>query len=1373
MRTSTCLLPKVIVLTTLVCALCSGLGVTSQALGDAIVPASYESGGFFNQQLGTALRFNYHTRGYGTQDDVFSLGGMKVVPLDGATVFFDGQGTLSDDFGGGFNLGVGYRQLTTTGMNFDPQRILGLGFWTDGQSTASDNFFTQLGFSLESLGDSFDLRLNGHFPLERTQTSDAVLTGTGTPFFEGFNIFGANERVTVDTAHNVVDGEFAKRIMDLEAWGFIGGYQLGGGGVDATGYRVGVRGYAVPDLAVSLQVTDDDQYATNVLFGLTWFIGRTHKGNAPGGTILDRFREPVIRNDFIAMTSRQISRPVGDALTYEGTTNAIRVVHVNSSAAAGGDGSFENPFNLASQVDAGTNPGNTEEGDIIFVHSGSALTGPIGLQTDQSLFGEGLDLDGIAVQHFVLTNEMGQIALPESSAGASSGVRPTIDGTGLANVITLADGSKVDNFTINGGQTGVLANMTAAPTGSMLANLEINDTTVAGISLQSTTGSVVIDNTVVINDATGTGLLINGGADNVSMAGTINDTTGMAVVVQGRTGGTVDLTGTIDDDTDDSGDFGQGILVDNNTDATVNFTGTLNLGSDTGSDAFVITNNTNTSVTAAGAVDITAANAGNGLVIAGNDDTSSIEFSDLNATGLASNTGSPVSIADDGEITISSVGTRGIQSDGIGTAVVVNGDSVLEVNSNITSTMGRSVDISGRTDNQAQFAGDISDSGLGILISGNTGGTNLFTGAVTTDTGSNTGVTVTNTNTDALTSFGGGLTITTTDGTGFLANGAGTLLVSSTTGAESTIETDTGTALDLRNTSIDAGNVTFASVNTNMVATGNAIFLQNLDGAGTVQVGNSSLAAGTGGTISSQSAAIRIDNAENVSINNMEIENGATTGAGVDITGSAGDSVELSGVNIETDGATAFSATGGGTLATSGVNLTTNTGQALVLNGQVIDATGATFATVNTTNATNTAVNLANLTGGTVTVGSGSTAGDGGTVAVNSGNNAVIVNNVDSAILDSLAIENNGAGGGLNITGQQAGSTVSVNTTSANTTTNTAVRAGGNSDGIITFNTLAAETTSGTALSVQNNGSAVVSANSVTLQTTTGTGLFNNGTGTLNVNGTNTITTTSGIGVSIDNSNSGTFNNVTVTTTGSDAVNILHTSTSSSDISFNNLTVAGAGNRGMDVLANGSAEFDLSVSNSTINAVGDEGIFFDTGASAGRVDFTLTNSTITVGDQNALLATLDDSNTADVRIVIDNNTMSNASGTADSDLATLDISVGSGLDASVRVGSLFAGQDPPDGTIGDNNVFTNSSVDGDPVRISINDGGAGGVLNLDLRDNTAQSGSVQFSLTQTSGTFNLVDSVDTLDPNNANNVGDVIGSGTINQIAPPILAPTP
>ena len=149
----------------LVLGLCAILGLVSTvhaqvmqadgtgAVGGAVEQASYtSSGSYFNRELGTPLRFSYHSEGYGTDLGVVSLGTMKVFNLDGATWFLDGQGTMSEDFGGGFNLGAGYRELVNMSHGLDPDRVLGASFWTDGQSTKADNFFTQLGFGLGVAG---------------------------------------------------------------------------------------------------------------------------------------------------------------------------------------------------------------------------------------------------------------------------------------------------------------------------------------------------------------------------------------------------------------------------------------------------------------------------------------------------------------------------------------------------------------------------------------------------------------------------------------------------------------------------------------------------------------------------------------------------------------------------------------------------------------------------------------------------------------------------------------------------------------------------------------------------------------------------------------------------------------------------------------------------------------------------------------------------------------------------------------------------------------------------------------------------------------------------------------------------------------------
>ncbi len=966
MRTFTCLQPKVLFFAVFTLALLVGLVRSVEAQeSNGVVPANYESGSFFNKKLGTALRFNYHTQGYGTQADVFSVGAMKVFNMEDSTLFVDGQGTLSDDFGGGFNLGVGYRQLTMSSsplMSIDPQRILGLGLWTDGQSTSSDNFFTQLGFSLESLGDSFDVRLNGHFPLERNKSSDPVLTGSGTPLFVGNNIFGATEEFSVDTAHSVIDGEFAKRINDLEAWAFVGGYQLGGGGIDATGFRAGVRGYAVPDLALSLQVTEDDIYATNVMFGVTWFIGRTNKCNLPCGTLMDRFREPVLRNDFIATTSRRVSRASGNALTDSTSNDAIDIVHVDSNAAAGGDGSFENPFNTLSLAD---DAGNSREGSIILTHSQSSFSGAAGqltLQKNQRVLGEGLDADGNQIDHLISTNELSSITIPETSAGAKGLARPTIDGTGVGDIFTIGatvDDTSVNNFTINNASTAVRATGADAPA---LRNLSINNATGDAVVFKDITGTGLIENTVTIDNAVGRALFVDGGSSNLALAATITNSTGRSLEISGRTGGTMAYTGTIED-------TGQGARFANNTGGTIDVTNALDIDVTGGDSAMTFANNSGTT----------------------------INVNDLDASA---EDGDTVSVTGDGTVAINSTDdARIIKNTGAGSALVSSGDGTLSVGSKIeNSGTGRAVRMTGRTSNTATFTGTIDDNGEGLLISGNSGGDTVFTGAVTTNTGISNGVTIANTNVAATTSFGGGLDVTTTTGKGVSATGQGTLAMTGT----NTITTNTGKVLELVDQTIDAAGVTIDKVESTGTVAGTAVEVKDTTG-GLVTLGSGTV-AGDGGTLTTSGAgpAILLDDADNVAMSNVIVDNGATDGGGLEVTNNTTGTRTFSGMEIRTRDQVAIDVNG-------------NSGGSTTFNSVTADSTaGGQDAFV-----------IENNTAGSVTTNTAtisSAAGEGIRVA-NNGTTNVSLNSVDV---------NTTSGTGLFVTG-----TGNVTTGGTNTITST------------------------------------------------------------------------------------------------------------------------------------------------------------------------------------------------------------------------------------------------------------------------------------------------------------------------------------------------
>lgn len=1281
MRKSTCLLPNVL----LAVALGIALGVSPQsavhAQGESVLPASHQSGSFFSRDLGTALRFNYHTRGYGTQDDVFSLGGMKVFNMEGATAFLDGQGTLSDDFGGGFNLGVGYRQLASLGTSFDPERIMGVGFWTDGQSSANDNFFTQLGFSLESLGEIYDLRLNGHFPLEREKSGDATLVDSGSQFYVGNNLFGASETFGVDTAFDVLDGELAVRVADLEAWAFAGAYYLGRGQDDAGGYRVGVRGYAVPDLALSFSVSDDEIFKENFMFGITWFIGRTHKGNAPCGTLLDRFREPVIRNDFIAMVNRQETRASGNALTIAGTTDPIRIVHVDSGAAAGGDGTFENPFDQISDADVNLagNEDNSLVGDIILVHGGSTFMGAegqIALQENQRLLGEGRDQDMNLVTHFVQTN-IGDVALPETAMDAQMMDRPSIDGMGtVGSIITLADGSAVDNFTIENAETAISADGVTVPTGDTIANVVIDNSSMAGVSLTGVTGSAVLDANVQINNtaATGAALLVDGGDESVSMFGSINDTSGNSVVVRNRTGGTVLFAGAIDDGASTS----LGVLIEDNMDATVNFNNASTLNIETaaaGEIGFTVQGNTNTTVTASGVSDFTGTGDGQGLLFAGNDADTSMTFADLNTTAV---NGDTVTVIGEGTVTLSSADdTRMIENTGTGNAFLNNGaivapfaagTAVVTVNSNVASSGGGSaVTIMNRMDpNDITFTGtvDATTNSAGIVASGNMDGNIIFTNTLTLNSGDSNAIELTG-NTGATLSFSD-LDIDTNNGSGFIATGGGNLIVTSTNGTNDINVTGTGVGVNLDGMTIDAANVTFDVVTANNGMAAMGINLANLDGDGQVIIGGGTN-AGDGGTLATTGTAINVDNANNVAITNVTVTNaGAAQGVVVN-NQETGSSASFAGLNVNTDNGDAVTVGENGAMGNldgtiTFTDLTVNTigdGDGIVVDNDNASTASITF--------TDVAVDIEDDPANT-DVAKGFVATGGGTITVNGTNTidsaadtAFEATDVRSLTASNVTI-NNTAGLGVVVAEQTtAGDSVTLNNFNVTTADADAVTVGdanpanGNSDGTVILNNLTAEATGmGNAVVADNNTGATVSLNAVTATADAGDAFSATNGGTLIATGASNLTSNTGEGliiadmtidaagatfasVDVTNGDSGvnlsnltggtvTVNGGTITTSGA---NTALSVTNVDGAALNNITVdntAGAG-----LVANNAAGDSLTVSNLDVTTTTAGGVEVTGGtfAASGNNTITTTDGTglnltnTTIGAAGAAFSSVD------------------------------------------------------------------------------------------------------------------------------------------------------
>jgi len=169
-----------------------------------------------------------------------------------------------------------------------------------------------------------------------------------------------------------------------------------------------------------------------------------------------------------------------------------------------------------------------------------------------------------------------------------------------------------------------------------------------------------------------------------------------------------------------------------------------------------------------------------------------------------------------------------------GTATVTYGGAII-------NTAGNSVEVTNRTGGSASFSGAISDTGSGVSLTSNTGSTITFSGGLSASTGANVA---------------------------FNATGGGTVNV---TGSSNVLTTTTASALNVANTTIGAGGLTFRSIAANGAASG--IVLNTTGSSGGLTVSGSGT-AGSGGTIQNSTGdGVSLQSTSNVSLTRMNITN--------------------------------------------------------------------------------------------------------------------------------------------------------------------------------------------------------------------------------------------------------------------------------------------------------------------------------------------------------------------------------------------------------------------------------------------------------------------------------------------------------------------
>jgi hypothetical protein len=469
------------------------------------------------------------------------LGGLWAADLRGHLSvnggFFSNVGAVRKQFLGGTLLGIGvYWDYDGDQNQYPTSGLLGSEWGQFGHA------YNQVGVSGEWLTDFGNLRSNGYMPVG---TTAHTIGAPGSPFY-GNNILCQHG---LDAALTGADLEVGAYIPGLSDWAgmiSVGGYALGNArynwwsgpqtGQDVVPWFGGV--YTRLDMTFienwdfSLQANNDSYFDWTGFARLTYRMGGSRRRNVP-----DQMEQPMMRNEHIVRAHQTPTVAINPE-----TGKAWNVIHVNSAAAALGNGSATAPYRtLTSATATAINPY-----DVVFVHTGNSATTPYAsnwqFQADnQILVGQGssLALNTANCGYMQFFSD----GMSSASPTLPSTAYPSLTGTG--NAITLRTGAIVDHLAITGAPVGILADA------SLAGGANVNDvqiTTAAGQTAVSVatvpSGAVNFTNMNVTN--TGRGLWVNGGAPDVKFQGRIATTSSSdeSVLVQNLAGGSVKVNTT-------------------------------------------------------------------------------------------------------------------------------------------------------------------------------------------------------------------------------------------------------------------------------------------------------------------------------------------------------------------------------------------------------------------------------------------------------------------------------------------------------------------------------------------------------------------------------------------------------------------------------------------------------------------------------------------------------------------------------------------------------------------------------------------------------------------------------------------------------------
>ena len=462
----------------LICLTLASVGLmaspaSGQFIGNTVPPSMQAGGQPGVTPFQAAFATNWPGRywfGVNLADNGFGYSG-SYASLGAKTRLFDdyfdgrwlveGRGHVSLDRGDFFgNVGV-ERVFSIDAAGADI--VFGAWYDRDGdQPGAFAHTMDQFAVNAAIKTQRYDIYGNGYIPVGTTDYS------LGDP--TGRSVFFRNNIVIQPGIDSALEGWDANLRFRPEAVAMVNGsaeigvYNYQSDLIDSfVGVRTRFGFQALQGMIVNLDMNYDERFDFTAGLRLGWMLGG--RGPAAEYAGLGRDLEQANRPDHITRFQQDL------VLAVDPDTGVPYVVwHVDNTASAGGDGSFESRFDTLADAQAASGQQN-----IIFVHNGDGTT--TGMDTGIALK-DGQLLLGDGVTHYIPVQNGNLFGVYNDR----DGLRPTI--TNLAgNAVTLADRNTVRGFVIDGAGTNMTNGIFGDGTVNTLSNGTIEDVTIQGVPL--------------------------------------------------------------------------------------------------------------------------------------------------------------------------------------------------------------------------------------------------------------------------------------------------------------------------------------------------------------------------------------------------------------------------------------------------------------------------------------------------------------------------------------------------------------------------------------------------------------------------------------------------------------------------------------------------------------------------------------------------------------------------------------------------------------------------------------------------------------------------------------------------------------------------